>query len=88
MMQLTEMSYKQIEREVINCYRHRFFKLNIKDKQEMEIVLDCIDALKADSVYVKDDDLFKELVWEVDVKKQKPTKEFFGFNVIARRNTL
>ena len=87
-MQITEMSYKQIEREVINCYRHRFFKLKIKDKREMEIVLDCIDGLKADSVHVKDDDLFKELVWEVDIKRQNPTKEFFGDNVIARRNTL
>lgn len=87
-MQTLEMSYKQIDREVVNCYRHRFFNLGVKHKNEMKIVLNCIDNLKQDSVYVKNDDLYKELVWEVDVEPQHPKKEFFGDNVVARRNTL
>lgn len=87
-MQNFELSYRQARREVINCYRHRFFNLGVKDKKEMEIVLGVIDGLKQDSVHVKDDDLYKELVWGVDVEPQHPKKEFFGDNVVARRNTL
>lgn len=83
-----ELSYKKLEREIINCYRHRFFKLGIKEKNEMEIMLGVIDSLKKKSVHVRDDDLYKELVWNVDVEPQHPTKEFFGSHVVARRNTL
>ena len=76
-------------KEKISLYKHGFF--NMKENtnpEEMEMVRGAIDYLKWSNIYVSSDSLYKELVWESDVKKQNPTKEFFGDNVIARRNTL